>query len=440
MDLLLLFAAEVAPVEVPALTLEVRIPLSIMNFLQFAIWGAWFVVLGQYLNSLKFSGAMIGSIYGTMALGTIISPLLVGSLADRYVNSEHLMAASHLIGAVLLVLMSQIKKPGAFFWTALLYAIVYGPTVSLCNSISNAHADPGRDGPSLRVLGTIGWIAANLLLKFLLKPNAPVNNRPLLLAAAFSTMLGIYSFMLPETKPPMFGQAIEGIDSLLPALKALKSLSNPEYAAFFGISFLITIGLAFYYGFTSLFLEQKIGVRSDNVGPLMTIGQWSEMIFLLALPFFIKSFGHKNVILIGMAAWALRYFVFTAGGPFPLIVASLALHGICYDFFFQTGFIYVAESFDKEIAGSASALYVMITYGVGMFLGNAISGWLHTQCTTETTDSSGQMVRSTNWSTFWLIPAVGVSICLVAFVLLFPSKGAAPAQKAAPAEQAETVQ
>ncbi len=396
------------------LSLDLRIPLSIMNFLEYAIWGAWYVVLAQYLFALNFNGKQIGSIYATMSLGAIVTPMFVGAVADKYFPSEYVMAVLHLIGAGLLYWMAHIRTPRKFYWVTLLYALAYAPTLALSNSIIFANSQSGvEDFPTVRVLGTIGWIAANLFLKVLLKPGEPVNNRPILLAAALSLILGVYSFFLPYTPPKPDAEAF-------PFVKALSLLQDPSFAVFFGVSFLITIALAFYYSFTSLFLEQRVGVRPGNVGPLMTIGQWVEIFFMLTLSWFIKNWGVQAVLIIGMAAWGVRYGIFALGRPFPLILFGLALHGICFDFFFGTGFIYVDQRAPKDIVNSGQALYTALTYGLGMYLGTEASGWVNRWATRETLDpATGEKVRVIDWTRFWLVPCVGVLICLAVFVLFF---------------------
>jgi nucleoside transporter len=400
--------------EKPELELGIRLSLSTMNFLQFAIWGAWFVVLGQYLNALKFTGKQIGSIYATMSLGSFVTPLIVGSVADRYFDSQYVMAVLHLAGAALLFWMAQIRTPGKFYWVTLAYALIYSPTLPLSNGIIFRNVPDGqRDFPTIRVLGTIGWIAANLFLKLILKPGQPVNNRPILLAGYLSLALGLFSFLLPDTPPDPNANP-------LPFLDALDLLREPSFAVFFGVSFFISLALAFYYSFTSLFLEQKVKIRSDFVGPLMTIGQWMEIIFLLALPWFLSEMGMRWVLIVGMAAWAVRYGIFTLGRPLPLIILGLALHGICFDFFFAAGFIHVENTAPKAITNSAQSLFGALTYGLGMYLGTELSGWLNYWCTTETLDpATGEKVKITNWSKFWLVPCIGVVVCLAAFVLLF---------------------
>jgi nucleoside transporter len=414
LDLLSGLSHLLAATEPPPLDMGIRLRLSVMNFLEFAVWGAWFVVLGQYLNSLNFSGKQIGSIYATMSLGSIFSPMIVGAIADKYFPGEYVMAASHLVGAGLLFAMAQARTAGKFYLLALAYALVYGPTLSVSNAVIFANIpDAQRDFPTIRVLGTIGWIAANLFLKVLLKPGEPVNNRPLLLAAGLSAVLGFFSFLLPHTPP---GNKAD----MFPFVQAIELLNDRSFAVFFGISFLITIALAFYYSFTSLYLEQQIKVKPGNVGPLMTIGQWSEIVFLLALPWFLETFGMKAVLVVGMAAWGLRYAIFSGGGPFPLIVLGLALHGICFDFFFAAGFIYVEKTAPEAIRNSGQALFGSLTYGLGMYLGTEASGWINHYFTREAPDpTTGQIVKTTDWQKFWMIPCLGVVVSLALFLLLF---------------------
>ena len=364
MDQMLLFAAEEAAK--PALEWGLRIPLSTMHFLEFAIWGAWWVILGNYLDSLGFSRQNIGRIYATIPIGSVIAPMFVGTIADRYFASEHVMAVSHLLGAGLLFWMTKIRTPGQFFVVALLYAIVFSPTLAIVNSIVFAHVpDATRDFPTVRVLGTIGWILAGLSLKFVLKPGEPVNNRPILIAAALSLVLGIFSF-------------------------------------------------------TAIYLESNSGVKSENIGPLMSIGQIVEIGFMFTLGWFLKEMGMRWVLIAGMAAWGVRYALFAAGRPFALVLIGIALHGICFDFFFAAGFIHVENTAPKAIQASGQALFAVLTYGLGMWIGSEASGWLNQWATTETTDpETGEIVKETNWQLFWTVPCVGVVVCLLAFVLLF---------------------
>jgi nucleoside transporter len=371
---LLLFAQATGA---PPLSLELRVPFSILHFLEFAIWGAWFVVLGNYLSSLHFSRKDIGRIYATMYLGSVIAPMFLGTIADRYLSTELLMGVSHLVGAVLLFAMARITTVRAFYWTALAYALVFSPTLVLVNSIVFRHVpDAARDFPTIRVLGTIGWIMVGLSLRLMIRPGEPVNNRPLILAGVLSLVLGVYSlatlvtkeYTLPAT-PPLATATGE-----IPFVKAFSLLQEPSFAIFYGVSFFITLALAFYYSWTALFLEKHVGVKSENVGPLMTIGQWVEIFFMFTLPWFLEELGMRWVLAIGMAAWGVRYAIFAAGGPLPLIIFGIALHGICFDFFFAAGFIHVEKTAPADIQASGQALFGVLTYGLGMWLGTEASG------------------------------------------------------------------
>ncbi|MCH7750739.1 MAG: MFS transporter [Planctomycetes bacterium] len=409
-NLFLLAASDAAP----PLDLSLQIPLSVLHFLEFAIWGAWWVVLGNYLNSIGFTRKQIGSIYATMPIGSILAPMFIGTVADRFFAGEQLMGVLHLAGAGLLFWLAKIKSPRPFFWVALVYALVYSPTLALVNSIPFAHIpDAQRDFPVIRVLGTIGWIFAGLSLKFFLRPGQPVNNRPILLAAALSLALGVFSFFLPHT-PPQADASGE-----IPFLRAMALFKEPSFAVFFGVSFLITIALAFYYSFTALFLERRVGVRAQNVGPVMTIGQWMEIIFLLALPWFLEYFGMKWVLAMGMAAWAIRYALFAIGSPLVLVILGIALHGICFDFFFAAGFIHVEQTAAKDIANSAQSLFAVLTYGLGMYLGTEAAGRLNHALVTQQEDAESSTAEGeSGWTMFWLIPCLGASVCLLLFLLL----------------------
>ncbi len=415
---------------IPPLAMNLRARLSIMMFLEFAIWGAWFVVFFDYLLILKFDGAQAGILFGNMALGAIISPMIVGFLADRWIASEKLMAVLHLLGAGLLYWMSSIQTPdySSFIIASLTYAIVYNPTLSLANSISFTHIPDGtRDFPGIRVLGTIGWIAANLYVGMFLDFKS---NQPLQLAAGLSLLMGLYSLLLPHTPPS--GKKGDP----LPFLEAFKLFRDPGFAIFFLVSGAITIVLAFYYSNTATFLTQTSasivpeslrfyfvsesqGKTLINPNNTMLIGQLMEMILLPFLPFFLWRLGMKWVLVVGMLSWGIRYGLFAMGEPFWVILVGVALHGICFDFFFAAGFIHVDQTAPKEIRASGQALFAFLTYGLGMWLGSILSGVMNKQFTTEGV--------GTNWSQFWLVPSIGVMALVLIFVLFFRSKSTAGA-------------
>lgn len=405
--------------DAPPLRMDLRINLSIMMFLQFAVWGAWFVVLGNYLGHLKFSNTHIGTMYSLMPLGAIFSTLFVGQIADRYFSSERLMAILHLAGAGLLYAMAQVQNPDHYMMLiglTFVYSLLYNPTLALSNSIAFSHIPSGeRDFPGIRVLGTIGWIAVGLIVgQVLSTPDRPAyhTNLPLLLAAGLSAVLGLFSFALPHTPPT--GKAGDAI----PFIRALGLLKDPSFAVFFGVSFIITIVLAFYYSFTGKFLETGAGVK--DVASTMSIGQFAEMLLLPFLPWFLKRFGMKSVLALGMLCWGVRYAMFAVGSPFALVIIGVALHGICFDFFFAAGFIHVDNTAPKEIRASGQALFSFLTYGVGMYLGSVLSGYV---AEAYTNPESGV----TDWRGFWMVPAAGVIASLLIFLAAFRMKPAVAA-------------
>jgi len=418
----------------PPLDMTVRLKLSVMMFLQYAIWGAWFVTVMPYmLNTLKYSKATAGSILGTMALGTIFAPMFIGQIADRFFSSERLMAILHIAGAGLLYWMGQIQDPTVFWVVALVYALVYSPTLALSNSIAFTHVpDGGRDFPGLRVLGTVGWIVAGWILGLFLDAGS---NQMFLLAASFSLALGVFSLMLPHTPPP--GKAGDAI----PFLKALGLLKAFNFAVFFGVSFVITIVLAFYYTSTPDYLGVGgVGLGKNDVPKVMSIGQFAELALLPFLPFFLSRWGMKWVLAVGMACWGIRYLLFAVyaqadiAALYALVLLGVALHGACFDFFFAAGFIYVDNTAHLQIRGSAQALFTFLTYGVGMWIGNNLSGVLAGYYTTNvlnpstglpSLDDMGNNITSTDWASFWFVPAIGVLICFVVFVLFFRDSVAA---------------
>lgn len=392
----------------PPLEMGVRIRLSIMMFLQFAVWGSYFTVWNIYLGAptasggLGFTGTQIGNLYGTMALGAIISMMIAGQLADRVLSSEYLMAIFHLVGAVLLYAMAKIHDYHTLWLVSLAFALTYNPTLAISNSLAFTNIkDATRDFPTLRVLGTIGWICAGLSVGYLLPTGSNTTNRPLLLAAGCSIALGLFSFALPHTPPT--GKKGDAI----PFLKAFKLLAIPSFGIFFAISFVITIALAFYYTFASPFLADMHIHPAPEV--VMTFGQWSEIFFMLMLPFALKRFGMKGVLTVGMAAWAARYGAFATEIP-VLIIIGVALHGVCFDFFLAAGFIYTDNEAPKDIRASAQALFSFLTYGVGMWIGNLASGAVVDAFTVNGVK---------NWPKIWLIPSIGAAVCLVLFLLLW---------------------
>jgi nucleoside transporter len=416
------------PSAAPPLALPLRLQLSVLMFLQFAIWGSWFTLFTSYLEKvLQLSGTQAGVLFGNMALGAILSNLAAGYIADRYVSSEKLLGVLHLLGAAALYWMASVPAgDGAFnqmFAASLAYALLYNPTLALANSVTFRHVpDGGRDFPGVRVVGTVGWIAAGFATTLFAGTAADgtalpafLSSGPLLMAAGLSAVLGVYSFVLPHTPPTSKpGDAV-------PFVKALGLFKDYSFAVFFGVSLVITVVLAFYYGFTGPFLADRAKV--EDVGGTMAYGQIAELVLLPFLPIFLYRLGMKWVLALGMLCWGLRYFLFSLGGPeglaYSYVLIGILLHGICFDFFFAAGFIHVDDTAPADIRASGQALFSFLTYGVGMWLGNLLSGVLKDQYTDPAT-------KATDWTSFWQVPSAGVAACLVVFVLFFRSRPERP--------------
>ena len=392
----------------------IRAKLSVMMFLQFFVWGAWSVPLGTYLGeALQFQGQQIGLVFGTTAVAAMISPFFVGMVADRYFATEKLLALLHTAGGVVLFFVATRTAFPAFYGALLLYALCYMPTLALTNSLSFRQMDePAREFPRIRVLGTIGWIAAGLLVGFLQLEDTA---RPLQIGAAASVALGLYCLLLPHT-PPAAATRVTARDVL--GLDALKLLREPSFAVFVVGSLLVCIPLQFYYTFANPFLNE-IGVV--NAAGKMTLGQMSEIGFMLAMPFFFRRLGVKGMLLVGMAAWVSRYLLFAWGDNGAMVwmlYGGILLHGICYDFFFVTGQIYVDQKAPPDLRAAAQGLIAFVTLGVGMFIGSWLSGLVVDMYVA----GDGHA-----WDRIWIVPAVWAAAVLALFALFFRERRAAAA-------------
>ncbi|MBS1578450.1 MAG: nucleoside permease [Bacteroidetes bacterium] len=399
---------------------SIRFQLSFMMFLNFFIWGAWFVTLGTFLqNNLSATGAESGSVFSTQSWGAIIAPFIIGLIADRYFNAEKILAVLHIVGGIIMYQMYKADTVTVFYPYVLAYMILFMPTLALVNSISfNQIKDPEKEFSNIRVWGTIGWIAAGLLISYVflwdsvdnIKTGALKNT--FLLAAVASVILGVFSFTLPKTPPKISKNTTIKFSDIL-GLDALKLLKDKNFFIFFIASILICIPLAFYYQNANQFLS-NIGV--NNPTGKMTIGQASEVLFLLALPVFFKKFGFKKTILVGMLAWALRYALFAYGNANDLsfmLIIGIALHGVCYDFFFVSGQIYTDSKAGIEYKSAAQGLITLATYGVGMLIGFKVAGLI--------TDNYTTAKDVFNWKMIWIIPAGVAFVVFLLFSLFFKS-------------------
>ena len=394
--------------------------LSFMMFIEWFIWGAWFVPLWQFLNTNGFTPTEIAWSYACTAIAAIISPILVGSITDRFFPAQKVLSVMLLAGAVLMYFAAQQTEFSSFFPLLLLYSLTYMPTIALTNSIAFSNVeDVERDFPRIRVLGTIGWIASGIVCGFLPTwlgyGEISATNIPLLVTAASSALLGVYALVLPNTPPKSTGKL--NLKVML-GLDALVLLKDKNFLAFFVCSFMFSMPLAFYYIFANGYLTE---VGMSNATGWMTLGQFSEIFFMLALPFFTKRYGIKKVLMLGLFTAAVRYGFFVYGSAdqwylYSLLFAGILLHGVSYDFYFVTAYIYVDKKAPKHMRTAAQGLITLCCQGIGSLLGYRLGGVLMEKMFAYPEPQNG---LTFNWAGMWGFGALMISVILVFFMIFF---------------------
>src|SRR5216110_374687 len=395
-----------------------------MMFLQFFIWGACYTSIAVYMTNHGMA-TLTHWPYTVNPVAAIVAPFFLGLVADRYFATEKVLATLHLLGGLLLFATPQFAaQPTTFILPLLLYNLCYMPTLGLANSLAFHHIESQEQQfPLIRVFGTIGWIVAGLFISLVLGPLvAAVPEQtalPLYTAAGASVLLGLYSFTLPHTPPPGAGQRVS-LRSIV-GLDALAQLGDRAFYVFIAASLLLCIPLAAYYNFTQIFLGDA-GVK--KITATQSWGQISETGFMLLMPLFFARLGVKKMLLVGMGAWVLRYALFALAAPaavFPLIFIGIVLHGVCYDFFFVTGQIYVDKKSTPAVRGQAQGFLVLVTYGVGMLIGAQVAGNVYDRFL-----SGATALTLPQWPSFWVLPAAFAAAVLLFFAAFFK----APAREA----------
>ncbi len=400
---------------------SISVRLSIMMFLNYVIWGAWYVTLGTYLTqTLKFTGTQAGAVFGTAALSCMISPFFVGLIADRFFAAERVLAALHLIGAVLLYLVAGAKTFGEVYGLLLAYCLCYFPTLALTNSLTLRNiTNVAGQFPLIRVFATIGWIVIGLVVGFMA---IEASATPFLIASGCSVVMALFSLTLPHTPPSAKGQPSSWRTIL--GLDALVMLKERDYAVFVIASVLACIPLTFYFSFTNAYLNEA-GVA--NAAGKMTLGQASEVGMMLLMPFLYKKWNLKTILLLGLLAWSVRYMLLAFGNAGSLVsffYIAILLHGVCYDFFFMTGQLYTDQEAPAHLRITAQGFIQFLTYGVGMFLGSMLSGVV---VDLFSTGSGATLTR--DWRSFWMTSSIGAFAIFLLVAMVFQSKKKVETQK-----------
>lgn len=393
---------------------QLKAKLSIFMFLQYFIWGSWYVSMGTYLGkTLAFEGGQIGAAYGAFAIGAMIAPFFVGLIADRYFASEKLLAFLSLLGGLLMFLLPSLKTFVPFYSVLILYCASYVPTLALGNSLALQHlADPKRDFPHIKTLSAIGWIAGGVTLSFVFKGEQ--SSVQFYLAGAVSIVMGLFSLALPHTPPKKTGANVRIGDIL--GLDALALLKKPSFAIFIACMFLICIPLYFYFVNMNMYVTE---LGWSYSAAKMSLAQVSDIVFLLLLPIMLKTLGYKKTIFIGIMAWVGRYFLLAgsvdSSFQTTFVFAAILLHGVCYDFLFIAGQLYVNDEANDRIRGACQGFLAFILWGVGAFVGTMLAG--KSQALHTLKEPIGNLTR--DWQGIWIYPAWGSVAVLVIFMIFF---------------------
>lgn len=378
-----------------------------MVFLHYFIWGAWYSAMSTYLSKLGFEGSQIGLAYGTTAVGALVSPFIVGIVADRFFATQRILGVLHLVGAGLLYWVSTLKDFGTFYPVLIAYTITYMAGHGLTNALTLHHSkNPAKEFPFVMWMASVGWIVAGLTVNWLkFADNAGMFQ----LASGAALVMGIYSLTLPHT-PPRGANTPVSVGTLL-GFDAIKLFRDRSFATFMICSFLICIPLSFYFTWTNQFMTE---MNVSDPTAKMTLGQVSDVVFLLMLPFLLPRLKAKGILIIGMAAWAIRFSLFALFHQQPtalwMLYTGILLHGMCYDFIFVMGRMYVDKRAGEDIRAAAQGLHAIFTLGAGMFVGSWLSGIVAQKYTHG---------AAHDWQAIWLIPAAMGAVLVIVFALLF---------------------
>jgi len=398
----------------------VKTRLSAMMFLEYCIWGSWYVTISTYLTqTLHFTGTQVGNVFSTVSIASLVSPFFVGLVADRFFATERVMTVLYLLSAVCIYLVTQVTSFPAVFGLMLAFCLCFFPTVALTNSLTMQNVkDPGRDFPPIRTLGTLGFIVVVSVVSLMKWEASSMQFTLAAIAAAFMALYSITS--LPHTPPPARGQTVTWQRAI--GLDTISMMKQTNFMIFVVASILACIPLTFYYSFANAYLND---LHVNNAGFMMTLGQWAELFMLLAMPVLFRYVSIRGVLLIGLASWTIRYVLLAYGDPGPgiwMFYIAILLHGACYDFFFVAGQLYTDQEAPSYLRSSAQGFITFMTYGVGMYMGSVLSGVSRDYFPT--------------WQSFWLSSAGMSFVILLLILLFFRSKVKIRAQQRAAAEPA----